>query len=465
MRFLILVIVLSAVPPALATTQETRSLSIRRSQPVAPSIETGDYYALFIAVEQYDHNCTRFPTSDKCINNLDNPIADARRVRALLEQQYTFEPKNVTFLENPNREEILDEFARLETEITSEDSLLIFYAGHGYWNEDIGQGYWLPRNAQKGRYSGWISNADVRDSVALVKSKHTLLVADACFSGGIFKTRAVFGEAPADIASLHQLPSRTAMTAGQGSMEVPDRSVFIEYLVKKLDANEDKYVSASSVFQQLRGPAISNAPLENLIPQHGVIHGTGDEDGDFIFVRRGGGVSSKPVAQAPLQPVVAASPEVVFWNSIDGSDDPALYEAYLNQYPDGSFVELVKVKLQRSGEAQAERDRAAREEAAQREADQNAELAAAERRRRGDATRNALSVLGLAPALEELAGLDSEPEPDPTVNVDPATTITDSVDIEETGEPAAVENPLGQLLAVAITKGAERATKPRLRRG
>lgn len=37
--------------------------------------------------------------------------------------------------------------------------------------------------------------------------------------------------------------------------------------------------------------------------------------------------------------------ELAFWQSVAGSDDPAVYEAYLAQYPSGTFIGLAKAKL------------------------------------------------------------------------------------------------------------------------
>ncbi|MBB4615323.1 hypothetical protein [Novosphingobium taihuense] len=37
--------------------------------------------------------------------------------------------------------------------------------------------------------------------------------------------------------------------------------------------------------------------------------------------------------------------ELAFWQSVSGSDDPAVYEAYLQQYPAGTFAGLARVKL------------------------------------------------------------------------------------------------------------------------
>jgi hypothetical protein len=37
--------------------------------------------------------------------------------------------------------------------------------------------------------------------------------------------------------------------------------------------------------------------------------------------------------------------ELAFWQSVAGSDDPAIYEAYLQQYPSGTFAGLARAKL------------------------------------------------------------------------------------------------------------------------
>jgi class 3 adenylate cyclase len=44
---------------------------------------------------------------------------------------------------------------------------------------------------------------------------------------------------------------------------------------------------------------------------------------------------------------LAVSIELTFWNSVRDSDDSAMFEAYLNKYPDGEFSELAELKLSR----------------------------------------------------------------------------------------------------------------------
>lgn len=241
----------------------------------------GKYYALLIAAQ--DYNSQTFP-------RLDNPLKDSEKLFDALTAHYTFDKENVFLLKNPTRDEIISKFEALEKTIKKEDSLLIFYAGHGVWDEQRKQGYWIPIDVQGDSRSKWLSNSDVRDAIRGIKAQHTLLITDACFSGGILKGRGPAPAASPIIDQLMRMPSRTAMTSGTLTT-VPDRSVFLEFFLKRLQENQDPYKTATEIFSSLRIAVGNNSPVVDQhgnrpTPQYGVIQEAGDEGGDFIFVRR-----------------------------------------------------------------------------------------------------------------------------------------------------------------------------------
>ena len=90
-------------------------------------------------------------------------------------------------------------------------------------------------------------------------------------------------DAPADVKVLYKLPSRKAITSGTLN-EVPDKSVFVEYLIKRLNENKKEYLSSEELFSSMRQAVINNSPV-NQVPQYGEIRGAGDEGGDFIFIK------------------------------------------------------------------------------------------------------------------------------------------------------------------------------------
>ena len=261
--------------PAVSTAMATEiAESDREGNALSTELQKRDYYALIIAVQDY---------SDQSVIDLDQPASDARLLRDELVTDYTFQPANITLLENPTRANIIETFDKLTATVQSTDNLLIFYVGHGIWDEQIEQGYWLPSDAKKTSKAAWLSNGTIRDYIRAIDSKHTLLITDACFGGGILKTREAFQSSKA-MFEMYKLPSRKAMTSG-ALKTVPDKSVFIEYLIKALKTNDQPLISADQLFTTFKYNVINNSP-NGQVPQYGVISQADDEGGDFIFLKK-----------------------------------------------------------------------------------------------------------------------------------------------------------------------------------
>lgn len=243
---------------------------------VAEQSKGGKYYALIVGIGDY---------ADPKIEDLKNPVSDAQQLYNVLTKQYNFSRKNVIFLRNPTRADLVNTLDAVQKLVKEEDNFLMFYAGHGYWDKRINTGYWLPADAKKASTANWFRNSTMRDYIASIKAKHTLLIADACFSGGIFQTRGLMdSDAPTAIKELYRSPSRTALTSGSLS-EVPDESVFLKYLIKRLTENQRDYLSAEKLYSSIKEKVIGESPNHQR-PKYGVISQSGDEEGDFIFIKK-----------------------------------------------------------------------------------------------------------------------------------------------------------------------------------
>jgi hypothetical protein len=111
-----------------------------------------NFHALLISVGQYQ---------DPAITDLDQPISDASKLREILIKKYSFPEKNVNWLQNPDRESLIVAFDDLGKTLTREDNLLIFYAGHGYWNENLEVGYWMPSDSKISNPANWFANSTI----------------------------------------------------------------------------------------------------------------------------------------------------------------------------------------------------------------------------------------------------------------------------------------------------------------
>ncbi len=270
--------VIGTTPNLLITTREvTASIESNDFEGTELVKELGKrkYYALIIGIDQY---------ADEGIQDLDNPVNDAQEISRVLKTHYTFEPENIQLLSNPTRTDIIESFDLLSEKITERDNFLVFYAGHGIWDERLSQGFWLPADARLNSKAQWLSNSTIRDYISGIKSKHTLLITDACFSGSIFKERVVTFNNSRAMLEMYKLPSRKAMTSG-ALKTVPDKSVFITYLTKNLVNNNQPLLSAEELFQTFKIAVINNS-ANGQVPQYGPIGQAGDEGGDFIFLRR-----------------------------------------------------------------------------------------------------------------------------------------------------------------------------------
>ena len=231
--------------------------------------KNGKYHAIIISENQYQ---------DERFIDLKEPKSDGDKLSNLLVSKYYFNREDITRLVDPSRSNIIDAIEDKRKELSLDDNLVIFYAGHGYWDNDLKMGYWIPSDAKKDSKSNWVSNTDLTLYLSAFETNHILLISDACFSGGIFKTRSV-GDMDQGTKRLYELKSRKAMTSGN-LKEVPDESVFMKYFIKELELNEKTFLTSDQLFARIRPNVLNNSSTE---PLYGAIYNTGDEGGEFVF--------------------------------------------------------------------------------------------------------------------------------------------------------------------------------------
>ena len=235
----------------------------------------GKYFAIIIGEGQY---------ASKSIPKLERPPQDAHEFYEVLKKYYAFD--SIKLMTDASKSDIMKTLMSFRKLLGNNDNLLIFYAGHGHEDNSNKQGYWLPINAEPDDPTNWISNSDIIDQINPIPAKHKLVISDACFSGGLFTARSTaINAASQTIQELYNSNSCTAMTSGAHT-EVPDKSVFLHYLLDALQTDTVKYVSARNLFYSFCDKATSNSKIKNLIPQYGPILNSGNNGGDFVFIRK-----------------------------------------------------------------------------------------------------------------------------------------------------------------------------------
>ncbi|NLR94451.1 caspase family protein [Flammeovirga agarivorans] len=252
--------------------KDTRALVITNPVNNNQQQKAGTYHALIIGVQNY---------KDNSVKDLQFPLRDANNFKDILVQKYGFKLQNIIFLEDPTRSEVLKSLNTLREHVKHDDNVVIFYAGHGYYDQKVKEGYWLPSDAVAGDDSNWLANANLSTKLKGIDAKHILLISDSCFGGSIFKpSRSAFADAERSITNYYEKRSRKGMTSGT-LKTVPDESVFAKYLLKNLQQNKQKYLTASKLFYSFNDAVANNS--ENA-PQFGTLHNVGDEGGQFVFI-------------------------------------------------------------------------------------------------------------------------------------------------------------------------------------
>lgn len=243
-------------------------------------INVGKYYALIIGIDKYS----------KAWTPLDNAVNDAKAVESLLKEKYKFDHFRSLYDEQATREKIIEEMVYLVENAKEDDNVLIYFSGHGEYSESLNKGYWVPVDATTASVSKYISNSDIQTFLGGMKSQHTLLISDACFSGDIFRGKTVsvpFENSDKYYEKIHSLKSRQAITSG-GIEPVMDggrdgHSVFAYYLLNLLKNNDSKYYDASQLYEGIKIPVTNNSEQS---PKLSPIKNSGDEGGQFIFIKK-----------------------------------------------------------------------------------------------------------------------------------------------------------------------------------
>lgn len=262
-----------------AGANEQRGIAFRPKAPTGGEIK-GELWLLTIGINTY----LSWPQLKSAVN-------DVRAVKDVLLKRYHLDPTRIIELtdDKATRHNILAAFRELAKKVKPDDSLLIYYAGHGHVDPITGMGSWIPVESGTDDPTAWIDNRNITDylNVNVIKAKHVLMVSDSCFSGDFFRGNR--GALPtiddAFLKKAYQRSSRQAISSG-GLEPVSDagfggNSVFSHFFVGALNNNSKEYLIPSEIFGEIKAGVGKNA---DQLPQYGDLHGVGGQDGGELIL-------------------------------------------------------------------------------------------------------------------------------------------------------------------------------------
>ena len=215
------------------------------------------------------------------IPELETPIADISSMAEILRERFGFE---VLLLKNAGKAQIIEALNQIAREATAEDSVFLFYAGHGYLMDDIQMGFWIPVDASVKTAGGWISNTDISKLLAAIKARQLILVSDSCFSGSLTKEQKVTYKVAPKPAEVLRRRSVLVLTSG-GDEPVSDQgkeghSVFAWNLIQTLQSAVG-VTPGYEIYRKVHGEVMKDYPQE---PQYGAVVSAGHTaGGEYLF--------------------------------------------------------------------------------------------------------------------------------------------------------------------------------------
>lgn len=332
---------------------------------------TGNTYVLLVGIDEY---------ADPEIPNLNNAVRDVQAFQDVLMQHYEFEEDDFIRLFNGDatRTAIYQVFRDLRSRIKEDvDNLIVYYSGHGHWDESIDIGYWLPTEARKGDEASFVENTSIVHSfIRPNPALHIILIMDSCYAGSIFP-RGEMKSSPSQelYVELSKRKSRWALCSGRSDQEVSDgtkggHSPFAENLLDFLRQTDRSSISISEIAQKVK--EVTQANIRQ-IPRGEPLFGVGHKGGEYVFRRKGSAKTyqiqsafqSDAVKQAWQEarleysipgfleflgryPQVEESKEAIRllnnlteelqWQLAKAEDSVTAYQEYIETYPEGRFV-------------------------------------------------------------------------------------------------------------------------------
>ena len=287
---------------------ETRGLQVVAKEVAGTDITIGKQYVVLIAIDRYAE-----------WNSLRNPVKDAKSVKDILQRRYYVDEFVELYNEAATSSGIRKLFGSLTEKVGATDSVLIYFAGHGYL-DNFKTGFWIPVDGgtDTDAQMGWIANSQIRNFITQMKARSVALVADSCFSGDLLNVSR--GTTPTIDSAYYKAAlkytARQVLTSG-ASEAVPDESEFARQFRAVLESNSETCLDPLAMYDRIRRGVTETLPLLGTLPGH-------ESGGSFVlFLKQVKAVQAPPpeaVPQATVTPPVVearAVPPAKAANTLD----------------------------------------------------------------------------------------------------------------------------------------------------
>lgn len=278
---------------------------VKRIQEKSQDFPNKNNYLLAIGIDKYEE-----------LPKLNNAVKDAEDFVKLMQVRYGFPKKNITVLKDKKATEdhIEQELTHYADKLTEEDNLIVYYSGHGLFDEQLEEGYWLPVDSVQGKRSTYLSNANLVTYLSAIKTHHTVIISDSCFSGSLLDRSRSTDIIPANF----KFASRWILSSGRKEQPVSDgqlgkNSPFAASLLKNL-MTVNTPTSLRALFVNIEKDLAKGAQ-QNPLCSH--LNVKGNNWGEFVFlpnrIAEASRTEEAPEAETAMQQFAHIPQNILDW--------------------------------------------------------------------------------------------------------------------------------------------------------
>lgn len=217
-------------------------------------------------------------------SSLDGPVKDINlmeRAFGNYQIQFTIHKKDMTKAE---MERFFSIELRDQLKANQVKSLLIWYAGHGKFINEVG--YWIPVDAKRDDEFTYFNLNTLRAAMETYLNylTHTLVITDACESGPSFYQAMRSDLKKRNCGDWHATQFKSSQVFSSAGYELAvDDSQFTRTFATALLNNPNACIPIEEIVAKVSSAVTNNNQQK---PQFGKITGLKDEDGTFFFISR-----------------------------------------------------------------------------------------------------------------------------------------------------------------------------------
>lgn len=274
------------------------------------------------------------------IGSLPNPVNDAKLMAKAL-QQTGFEVVIVTDADWKKMKRAIQDFGDKLMAAGPSATGLFFYAGHGVQVQ--GMNYLVPVGADISKEADvkieTVSADDVLAQMEFAGSRVNIVILDACRNNPVGRSvrSASRGLAPMDSVR----GTFIAYSTSPGSVAADGNGANSPYTAALAKTIVTPGLGIEEAFRDVRGQVMA-ATEEKQVPWD-----SSSLTAPFIFKQ---GAQQFTTATSAAPALSNAEREKLVWEAIETSKQPSDYEAYLSQYPSGTYASLAKGRLAAMGQ-------------------------------------------------------------------------------------------------------------------